>query len=191
MAVRELLRPLPLVLIILFAAVAVTDIVHSVREEKPPPPDLLVNSTVDFTARDTGLEAAGTAPEGKRPDKPQIVVDADRDRVVIHTSGTLRIPFVLDDRTDALRVRYNFSGGSGRADLQIARPEGSGSGLDSVIRRTVSAEQRKSGRIRVPLHGRRGEFVLQIDVELGPGPGRLRLGSVTLVKEGDPARRQR
>ena len=48
MAVRELVRPLPLSLIVLFAIVAVTDFVHTLREEKLPPPDLVKDEVVQF-----------------------------------------------------------------------------------------------------------------------------------------------
>ncbi len=191
MAVRELLRPLPLVLVTLFAVVAVTDVVHTLREEKPSPPDLLADGVVQFTVREEEAGVDDDPPGGSASRRSAIEVDPDRDRVIIYRSGTLRVPFVLDDRTDALRVRYDFSGVNGRAELQVARPQGTGEGLDSVIRRTVSARESRSGRIRVPLHGRRGDFVLQMDVELGPGSGRLELPSVKLVKEGDPTRRRR
>lgn len=315
MAVRELVRPLPLILIVLFAIVAVTDFVHTLREEKLPPPDLMKDEVVQFAMHEPVFDlrsaktdiavspvaellgpwsapgSAGTwvlgdgaalefslgdgghrvlvlhcrSAKHKRPhrffevsvngwesgevdldsgpgpyrlilpdglvrsgtnrvtfhfqdsaeavrsglfllvrqvglgfnedvskispsNEPPIVVDSDRDQVIINTSGRLRIPFVLDDRTDALQLRYRFSGETGRAEFQVARPEGAGEGRDAVHTRTVAAVQRGSGRVRVPLHGRRGNFVLQVNVDFGSRPERLKLTSVRLVEEGDPTR---
>lgn len=320
MAARELVRPLPLILIVLFTAVAVTDFVHTVREEEPPPPDLLNGEVVQFAMHDPVFDLrAGAASSGvavspvpalvgpwsapgsagtwvlgdgaslefsledgghrvlllhcrsakqRRPHRffevsvngrqsgevdldsgpgpyrlvlsdglvrpgtnsvafhfpgsadgsgtglfllvrqvglvfdqnslqqsasagAPIGVDSDRDAVIISTSGRLWVPFVLDDRTDALHLRYKFSGETGRAEVQVARPEGGGEGKDAAFTQTISAEQRGSGRIRVPLHGRRGDFVFQVNVELGSMSERLRLTSVRLVEEGDPTGRRK
>lgn len=48
MSSRELLRPLPLALLFVFAAVAVVDLVHTLREEPPPWPDVLADRTLRF-----------------------------------------------------------------------------------------------------------------------------------------------
>ena len=190
MTIRELLRPWPLFLLALFGAVAIVDLVHTLREEKPSPPDLVQAGAVQFTRREPVFEPSGGSSDPEIPIRP-VRVDPDGDRLVINSAGRLRIPFVLDDRTDALQLRYRFSTGSGVAELQVARPDGAGEGLDAIVRRTLSAEQRRSGRVRVPLHGRRGDFVLLVDFNPGPVSGRLKLTSMKLVKEGDPTLRRR
>jgi hypothetical protein len=57
-SLRRLLHPLPLGLAALFVAVAVVDLVDSLREEPPPPPRLLVEGAVRFAAFEPVVELA-------------------------------------------------------------------------------------------------------------------------------------
>jgi len=123
------------------------------------------------------------ALDGPRP----IAVDLDAERVNIRRSGTLEIPIVLDDRTDALQMRYRFPSGAGRADVVVKQSEDGG--LDDTMKVTMMAEDGKSGRVRIVLHGRRGAFVIRIRADLGPSGSQLLISSLRLVEEGDPTRR--
>lgn len=109
--------------------------------------------------------------------------DLAKDTVVIRGSGKLELPFVLDGRADALRMRCRFVGGGGRCEVVMARPQGTGAGLDSAVRRQVQFPGGGSTGVRIPVHGRRGEFVLSIDAELDPSPGKLVIRSPRLVRE--------
>lgn len=106
-----------------------------------------------------------------------------KDTVVIRGSGTLELPFVLDGRADALRLRCRFVGGGGRCAVVMARPQGTGAGLDPAVRREVQLQSGGSTAVRIPVHGRRGEFVLSIDAELDRAPGMLVISSPRLVRE--------
>jgi len=57
-SLRRLLHPLPVGLAALFIAVAVVDLVHSLREEPLPPPRLLVEGAVRFAAFEPVVELA-------------------------------------------------------------------------------------------------------------------------------------
>ena len=118
-----------------------------------------------------------------------VFLDLDAERVNILRSGTLEIPVVLDDRTDALQMRYRFSTGSGRADVVVEQSEDGGVGLDDGMRATMSAQEKSRGRIRIPLHGRRGSFVIRIRAYLETPGSQLVISSLRLVEEGDPTRR--
>jgi hypothetical protein len=118
-----------------------------------------------------------------------VSVDLDAERVNIRRSGKLEIPVILDDRTDALQMRYRFPSGSGRAEVAVKQSEDGGVGLDDSMRASVSAEEQSTGRIRVPLHGRRGAFVIHIWADLGSSGSQLLISSLRLVEEGDPTRR--
>lgn len=127
------------------------------------------------------------ALDGARP----LSLDLDAERVAIRRSGTLEIPVVLDDRTDALQMRYRFPSGSGRAEVVVEQPESTGVGFDDAMRATMTPGGVKSGRIRIPLHGRRGPFVIRIRADLEPSGSQLLISSLRLVEEGDPTRRLR
>jgi hypothetical protein len=131
-------------------------------------------------------EGVGDAVLGK----PPVSVDFAEGAVSIFASGTLEVPFSVDDRIDALELRYRFRKTGGRAEVVVGRPQGEGAGRDADFRRSVSAERKRGGRIRIPLHGRRGDFVLRIRVDLNPQPARLDLTSLRLVKENRSARRR-
>ena len=118
-----------------------------------------------------------------------VSLDFDADRVTIRRSGILEIPLVLEDQTDALQMRYRFSSGVGRADVEVTQSRAGDLGSDDSVRSSVSAAERASGRIRVPLHGRRGAYVLRIRVDLVTSGNRLLISSLRLVEEGDPTRR--
>lgn len=118
-----------------------------------------------------------------------VSLDLDADRATIRRSGTLEVPLVLEDRSDALQMRYRFSSAIGRAEVEVVQSQSGTAGANDVVRTSVSADQRVSGRIRIPLHGRRGAYVLRIRVELAAPGNRLLISSLRLVEEGDPTRR--
>ncbi len=321
MDLRPLLRPVPLILVFLFAAVAIIDLVHSLRETPEQPPALLrqgmiqfeeLNPVIDFRPRSAESDAVfepesrltgrkWSAPErrgvwmtadgsalelavaagghrvmildcrpagGRQPIRSVTVTINDRecgvvdltkgwgryrfvlpanavragnnriifglpdvngastlrpyllvrrlgfffdegvlDRAVFRerpvsvdvaegavsffASGTLEVPFSVDDRIDALVLKYRFHKAGGHAEVVVGRPQGEGEGRDADIQRSMSAERSRGGRIRIPLHGRRGDFVLRIRVVLNPQPARLDLTSLRLVKENRSADRPR
>jgi len=123
--------------------------------------------------------------------RPAVVVDPVAETVVFRASGSLEVPFTLDDRVDALQFRYRFTSENDHADIVVARPQGAGAGRDAEFRRSLSAQTRKSGRVRIPLHGRRGAFVFRISADLDHRPARLDITALRLIKEGDPTRRPR
>lgn len=123
------------------------------------------------------------ALDGPRP----VSLDLDAERVNIRRSGILEIPVVLDDRTDALHMRYRFPTGAGRAGLVVEQSK-DGS-LDNALRAAMRPGEGSPGRIRIPLHGRRGPFVIRIRTDLEPPGSHLLISSLRLVEEGDPTRR--
>ena len=129
-------------------------------------------------------ETAADAVQRRSP----VAVDLEAERVSIRESGKLSVDFAVDERIDALKLSYHFSADLGRAELTVARPEGGGPGRDAVMRRPLSASEGREGGVRFPLHGRRGEFRIAAEVELGPQPGSFDLSSVRLVREGVPTR---
>jgi len=118
-----------------------------------------------------------------------VFVDLDAERVDIRRSGILEIPVVLDDRTDALQMRYRCPSGVGRAEVVVVQSGDRGAGFNDTLRTTISTDQKISGRIRIPLHGRRGPFVIRIRADLEPSGSQLLISSLRLVEEGDPTRR--
>ncbi len=116
-----------------------------------------------------------------------VFVDLDANRVNIRRSGILEIPVVLDDRTDALNMRYRFPAGAGRAEVVVEQSEDGG--FDDVMRAAMRPDKSNSGRVRIPLHGRRGPFVIRIRADLEPSGSQLLISSLQLVEEGDPTRR--
>ncbi len=183
MDLRFALRPLPLVLIFLFVAVAVVDIVDTIRTIPEPPPSLLGDGAIRIADGEVGTEAIER--------HSAVSVDTEAETVFFRATGSLEIPFTLDDRVDALQFRYHFSSESDSAEIVVARPQGIGAGHDAEIRRMLPAAVRNRGRVRIPLHGRRGEFVLRISAVLEHRPARLNITALRLIKEGDPTRRPR
>ena len=123
--------------------------------------------------------------------RPVVLVDPVAETVYFRATGSLEVPFTLDDRVDALQFRYFFSSENDRADIVVARPQGVGAGRDAEIRRVLSAAARAKGRVRIPLHGRRGDFILRISAALENQPARLNITALRLIKEGDPTPRAR
>ena len=117
-----------------------------------------------------------------------VSVDMAEGAVSFSASGTLEVPFIVDDRIDALELRYRFNQAGGRAEVVVGRPQGSGVGRDADYHHSVSVDRKRGGRIRIPLHGRRGGFVFKICVNLNPQPARLNLTSLGLVKENRSVR---
>jgi len=123
--------------------------------------------------------------DGARP----VSLDLHAERVNIRSSGILEIPVLLDDRTDALQMRYRFLSGAGRADVVVEQSEDGGVGHDDAMTATMTPDDGNSGRIRIPLHGRRGSFVIRIRADLETPGSQLVISSLRLVEEGDPTRR--
>jgi hypothetical protein len=124
-------------------------------------------------------------------DARSVSLDLDAERVTIRRSGTLEIPLVLDDRSDSLQMRYRFPSGAGRAEVMVEQSGDEGVGLDKAKKTTVTADDKSVGRLRIPLHGRRGTYVVRIRADLGPPDSQLLISSLRLVEEGDPSRRPR
>jgi hypothetical protein len=117
-----------------------------------------------------------------------VTVDFDSERVSMRRGGVLEIPVVLEDRTDALQLRYRFDGG-GRATVEVEQHEAGLVGVDEAMRQSFNAADEPTGRIRIPLHGRRGSYRLRIRADLPAADDRLLISSLRLVEEGDPTRR--
>jgi hypothetical protein len=142
---------------------------------------LLIRRIGWFLDEDVGVDVL----DGDRP----VSLDLEAERVRIRRSGVLEIPIVLDDRTDALQMRYRFRSGSGRVEVVVEQSEDGGVGQDRTMRATTSGDKKSAGRIRVPLHGRRGAFVVRIRADLGQTGSQLLISSLRLVEEGDPTSR--
>ncbi len=123
--------------------------------------------------------------DGTRP----VVVDVDAERVTIRRSGYFELPLTLDDRTDALQMRFRFPSDKGRAQMVVAKRRERADGTDEIVRLALDAVQKSSGRVRIPLHGRRGDFLFRIDADLDSADDLLLIWSLRLVEEGDPSRR--
>ena len=119
--------------------------------------------------------------------KHPVSVDMVEGAVSVSASGILEVPFTVDDRIDALELRYGFNQAGGSAEVVVGRPQGSGVGRDADSHRSVSSDRKRRGRVRIPLHGRRGDFVFRIRVDLNSQPARLNLTSLGLVKENRSA----
>ncbi len=111
-------------------------------------------------------------------------IDFERQRVVMRTAGVFEARFTVDDRVDALRVRYRFRSPGGSGEMTVARPQGGGKGLDAPVRHALVPSEESVERIRVPLHGRRGEFVFRLRAEPWADQSLLDIRSVELVTEG-------
>jgi len=110
-------------------------------------------------------------------------VDFGAQRAVMRTPGVFEARFTVDDRIDALRLRYRLHGSTGAGEMVVARPQGGGVGRDAEVRRVLTPSANGPGRIRVPLHGRRGDFVLRLEADLGTPQYRLEIRSLELVTE--------
>lgn len=146
-----------------------------------PRRSLLIRKLGWFLEDNVGVEVL----DGARP----VSLDFDAERVTFRRSGILEIPVVLDERTDALQMRYRFPSGAGRADVVVEQSEDGSVGLIDAMRATMRPDDKDSGRIRIPLHGRRGPFVIRIRADLEPRGSQLLISSLRLVEEGDPTRR--
>lgn len=78
MSGRELLRPLPLALLLVFVAVAVVDLVHSLHEEPPPWPDVLADRTLRFDRWEPVLDLRARAGPESVELLPAVAFDAAR-----------------------------------------------------------------------------------------------------------------
>ena len=116
-----------------------------------------------------------------------VSVDMAGGAVSFSASGVLEVPFTVDDRIDALKLRYRFYQAGGRADVVVGPLQGSGVGRHADFHNSVFVDRKRGGRIRIPLHGRRGGFVFRIRVDLNPQTARLDLTSLELVKENRSA----
>jgi hypothetical protein len=133
--------------------------------------------------RDVSFDAAA---EGR---SNPVLLDFDGQTITLRGPGVAEVPFSVDEGVDALKMRYRFRSSIGEARIVVGRPRGSGAGRDADIERLLNAEAGPSGRLRIPLHGRRGEFVFRVHVDPGPEPVRLTISSLELIEEGDPTRR--
>jgi hypothetical protein len=139
--------------------------------------------------RGLGLFLAGTVGVESLDTTRPVSLDLDAEKFTLRRSGTLEMPLVLEDRTDSLQMRYRFASDEGSAEVVVERSPAGNTG--ATLRRSLSADDQAAGRIRVPLHGRRGEFVLRIRADLATLDNRLQIWSLRLVEEGDPTRRPR
>lgn len=130
-------------------------------------------------------EAGTSAFDGSR----RVLVNLDTGRATIRRSGILEIPVSLEERTDALQMRFRFPSGAGRAEVSVSRNAEGGAGTVDAPRRTMDAAQGASGRVRIPLHGRRGLYVVRVRAHLEGADASLVISSLQLVEEGDPTRR--
>jgi hypothetical protein len=149
--------------------------------EAPPRRTLLLRSLGLY--RDVNIDAGA---DGRRN---PVALDFENQTITIRSPGVVEVPFSVDERVDALKMRYRFRSSNGEARIVVSRPRGSGAGRDAAIERLLDAEADPSGRLRIPLHGRRGGFVFRVHTELGPEPARLTISSLELIEEGDPTRR--
>ena len=118
-----------------------------------------------------------------------VTLDFEGQMITIRGSGVVEVPFSVDEGVDALKMRYRFRSSNGEARIVVGRPRGSGAGRDADIERLLDAEADPAGRLRIPLHGRRGEFVFRVHVDPEREPARLTISSLELIEEGDPTRR--
>lgn len=130
----------------------------------------------------------GFDPEAPLPTPPTL--DFESQTAAILSAGTLETDFLLDDRVDALRMSYRFSGRGGDGEIIVSRPAGGGIGRDAPIRRVLSPSDDGKGRVRIPLHGRRGDFVFRLKAGSLTGRDRLDIGMLELVTERNRRKRK-
>ena len=121
-----------------------------------------------------GADRAGSVP---------VTVDFETQRLELRSPGVFEARFTVDDRVDALRMRYRFRSPGGSGEMTVSRPQGGGIGRDASVRCTLIPSAEGVERIRVPLHGRRGEFVFRVRVETWADQSLLDIRSLELVSE--------
>lgn len=119
------------------------------------------------------------------PSQPHLDLDFEEQRLAMWTPGVFEARFMVDERVDALRMRYRFRCPEGAVKMTVARPQGGGVGRDAEIHQVLSASAHGVERVRVPLHGRRGEFVLRLTAEPWNSQTPFDIRSVELVTEGN------
>ncbi len=118
-----------------------------------------------------------------RSSSQPVTVDFETQQLVLHSPGVFEARFTVDDRVDALRMRYQFRGKEGSGEMTVSRPQGGGSGRDAPVHSVLVPSADGVERVRVPLHGRRGEFVFRVRVEPRSGQSRLDIRTLELVSE--------
>jgi hypothetical protein len=118
-----------------------------------------------------------------------MVLGDEGEKIAFNIAGTLDVPLRLDDRTDALRMNYRFTSKLGRAEVAVVQMREGQVGAGDAVRTSVSAEGELTGHLRVPLHGRRGAYVLRIRATPGEPGARLLISALRLTEEGDPTGR--
>lgn len=142
---------------------------------------LLIRRIALFTDHDAAVEI---------PRSPRLVtLDSKAERIALGVAGTLEIPLHLNDRTDALRMRYRFSSNLGDAEVAVVQIRDGDAVIKDAVKASVSADGKLSGSVRIPLHGRRGAYVLRIRATPGEPGSRLLVSSLRLTEEGDPTGR--
>jgi hypothetical protein len=121
---------------------------------------------------------------------PPVTVDFETQRLTLQSPGVFEARFTVDDRVDALRMRYRFRSPGGLGEMTVARPQGGGAGRDAPVHRALVPSAEGVERIRVPLHGRRGEFVFRVVVEPWADRSTFDIRSVALVSEGNRSGRR-
>ncbi|MFV2074056.1 MAG: hypothetical protein ACC742_15600, partial [Thermoanaerobaculales bacterium] len=114
--------------------------------------------------------------------------DAERVVLTIRRSGWLTVSFTMDERVDALKLRYRFIGGGGHGQVVVARPLGGGPGRDAPLHRVLEVDQARKTTVRIPLHGLVGGFVLTVHVDLDQDSARLVIDELRLVAEASDPR---
>ena len=117
------------------------------------------------------------------PESVPVAVDFETQRLELRSPGVFEARFMVDDRVDALRMRYRFRSPGGSGEMTVARPQGGGAGRDAPVRHALVPSAEGVERIRVPLHGRRGDFVFRLRVEPWADQSELDVRSVELVSE--------
>lgn len=147
----------------------------------PPRRTLLLRSLGFYRDLKNDIEGGGRSNP--------VLLNLEDQTITIRSSGVVEVPFSIDGRVDALKMRYRFRSSNGEGRIVVGRPRGSGAGRDADIERLLDAEADPSGRLRIPLHGRRGEFVFRVHADLGSDSARLTISSLELIEEGNPTRR--
>jgi hypothetical protein len=142
---------------------------------------LLIRRLALFSDLDSGVENLGKF----RP----ISLGREAEKIALRVAGTLEVPLNLDDRSDALRMRYRFSSDLGRAEVAVVQLNSGGVGVRDAVKTTVSADRELTGHLRISLHGRRGPYVLRLRATPGERGSRLVISSLRLTEEGDPTGR--
>jgi hypothetical protein len=124
----------------------------------------------------------GDVPE-RLDASPPVAIDTAGSGVTIRRSGALRILFTMHERVDALIVDYRLGSEDARAEFLVKRVPAEPLAVVPQVRYPVSARDQPRGRVRVPLHGRRGDFSFEVEAELGPSNAPLDLKSLELVNE--------